>query len=198
RGKTEKWDKSEDESFFDCRTLVRTQTLPSGARVAIATYFYPPHPPSPAILPNISGDELVVRTCTLAMVRLEAQAPRSQTAHSLTEAVTGTFVNRYGQSVGTKGTALEHRWGDTSRWTPGTVEIVAGYNPAPLTDDSGVLVEGPAVFVFARLPIVHEIEHTACCTLKAYHYRPVRKAEFRRALEITEMGPQVSAHFEEL
>ncbi len=60
--KSEGWETSTDEAYFDCRTLVRTEALPSGRQITRMVYFYPPEAPTPAVFPSLAGQELVDHT----------------------------------------------------------------------------------------------------------------------------------------
>ncbi|SRR6266478_1460628 len=199
-GKDERWVKSTDPNGLECLRLVKRGWLPSGAIVAQAVYFYPPPAPSPAILPALSGQALMNSTCTLGMVRVEAQARTEELGRTLAQAVRQQFTKNYGESVGMKSVPF---WGrgyyDADRWIH-NAEIVAGYDRKPGRDITtpNEVVGGPVAFVHARLPVVHELEHGACCTLKAYHYRPIENAAFHRTVEMAGVDPVLSRQLEKL
>jgi len=188
-GKGERWEPAKPEMLVagpdeECLSLRRTEALPSGATSTRALYFYPPPVPSPVVFPISSGPALI-STCTLAMIRVEAEASTPEIGHVIAEAVRQQFARQYGESIGMKSVAFwgPGYYGDAARWIH-NAEIVSGYNAKPGLDDHapGQLVRGPVAFVRARLPLVQKLQHEACCTIKAYRYRPVEKAQFHRAI----------------
>jgi len=181
-GKNEGWETSTDEAYFDCRTFVRTEALPSGRQIARMVYFYPPEAPTPAVFPAIGGQELINRTCVLALVRVQTHPPAWQDGRALAQAVQQQFAKKYGDSIGMKGVGFRGSgaWDDTARWVAAS-EIVSAYNPtkaADIPDDPSA----DSVFVFARLPVVYKIERNACCAMKAYRYRSIENTQFHRAI----------------
>lgn len=189
RGKSEGWAPSADEASFDCRTLAKTTTLPSGRQVTRTVYFYPPETPVPAVFPTMGGQELINQTCTLAMVRIQARTPAWQDSRALTQAFQRKFTKKYGAEIGMKGTHFPGvpDWMDSARWVAAS-EVVSAYDPTPydmtLAAYGRVGPTAGSAFVFARLPVVHKIEQDACCSLKAYRYRAIEDAQFHRAIEI--------------
>jgi hypothetical protein len=182
RGKDERWETSTDEAYFDCRTYVRTETLSSGRQVARMVYFYPPKPPTPAVFPTMGGQELINRGCTLAMIRVQTPAPSQEDGHALEQALRRQFAKKYGDSIGVKETPYPE-FADAAHWMPSPLEIISVYDPThavDLPDDIGA----DSVFVFARLPIVHEIAQNSCCAVKAYRYRYIQSTQFRKAIAI--------------
>ena len=53
RGKNAGWQTSTEAAYFDCRTLVKTEALPSGRQITRTVYFYPPKAPTPAVFPTL-------------------------------------------------------------------------------------------------------------------------------------------------
>jgi hypothetical protein len=201
-GKDERWVKSAETFNVDCVSFVRRGWLPSGAIVGRAVYFYPPQAPSPAVLPKLRGQELL-NTCTLGEVRVEAQSRTAETGHKMAQALEERFARNYGSSVGMNSVPFWGRGyyaGGAARWIHNDSEIVSGYDAKPGRDMStpDEVVGGPVAFVHARLPIVYELEHEACCTLKAYRYRSIEKMEFQRAASVAGVGGDLSLHFEKL
>ena len=205
RGKVERWEPTKPEivatePHLECLSRVKTEALPSGARITRALYFYPPPAPSPAIFPTARGPELI-DTCTLAMVRVEAEAPTPEIGRVLDQAARQQLAKRYGESIATKKVAS---WGtggysDTVRGVR-HAEIVSGYDAKTglAADAPGQLVHGPVAYVFARLPLVQMLEHDACCTLKAYRSRPIENVQFHRAIAMAGVDSVLSGRFEKL
>jgi hypothetical protein len=204
RGKGEHWESTEPEivptqPHLECLSLVKTEALPSGTKITRALYFYPPSAPSPAVFPTSSGPELI-STCTLGMIRVEAEAPTPEIGHVLAQAAREQLARQYGESIGMKKVAF---WGpgyyDAARWIH-DAEIVSGYDAKPglNLDAPDQLVRGHDVFVRARLPLVQTLEHEDCCTIKAYHYRPIEKAHFHRAIAMAGVDAVLSGRLEKL
>jgi hypothetical protein len=191
-GKNESWEKSTDEAYFDCRAFVKTETLPSGRQITRMVYFYPPEAPTPAVFPTLGGQELINRTCELALVRVQTRTSTRQDGRALAQAVQQQFAKKYGDSIGMKGVGFRGSgaWDDAARWMA-TSEIVSAYNPtkaADMSDDPSA----DSVFVFARLPIVYKIERNACCAMKDYRYRSIENTQFHRAIEIVGVDATLS------
>jgi len=192
------WETSTDESYFDCKTFTKTETLQSGRQIVRKAYFYPPEAPTPAVFPTLSGQELIDRTCRLAMIRVQTPTPVPQDGHAFAQAAQEHFVTEYGDSIGMKGAVFggAAAWQDTARWMS-AFEIVSAYNPTEAAyaredPDSG------SVFVFARLPVVYEIEQNACCRLKAYRYRSIENGQFHRAIGIAGVDAALSGRIASL
>jgi hypothetical protein len=200
-GKDERWVKSTDPDGLECLRLVKRGWLPSGAIVAQAVYFYPPPAPYPAILPALSGQALMNSTCTLGMVRVEAQARTEELGRTLAQAVRQQFTKHYGESVGMKSVPLWGRgpYGDADRWIP-NAEIVSGYDPKRGRDIStpDEVVGGPVAFVHARLRAVDELEHEACCSLPAYRYRSIDNPAFHHAVDMAGVDAALSGQLQKL
>lgn len=188
RGKDAGWQTSTEAAYFDCRTLVKTEALPSGRQVTRTVYFYPPKAPTPAVFPTLVGQELLNHSCTLAMIRIQTLTPAEQDGHTFAQALKQLFVKKYGSGIGMKGTGFSGSvsWEDAARWMTGS-EIVSAYDPTEssyTSSDPEHPYRSGAVFVFARLPVVYEIEQNACCAPKAYRYRSIESAQFHRALSV--------------
>lgn len=199
--KDQRWVKSAKAYDLECLSYVKRDWLPSGAILALAVYFYPPRAPSPAVLPTLSGQELMNSACTLGKIRVETEARTPEIGRAIAQAVQQRFSKAYGESIGNGNVAF---WGrsyytDAARWIH-NAEIVCGYDAKPGQEISspGEILGGPTAFVHARLPIVHDLEHEACCTLKAYHYRPIERMEFHRADAVAGVGDDLSERFEKL
>lgn len=176
--KLEDWQPSKRENFFDCRTLVKTVTLPSGREIKQFVYFYPPDVPVPPIFPTGSEDDLINHDCRLAMVRIETPTPTDREGHAFEQALRENFAHKYGESVTTKDTRYED-----ARWMADS-EIISAYDPQPQpTADEPEDPGGPTVFVFARLPIVHEVSEDACCRIRD-HYHSIEIEQFHHALAL--------------
>jgi hypothetical protein len=205
RGKAERWESVKPEIVItefnqECLSLVRTETLPSGAKITRALYFYPPPASSPVAFPTSTAQELIGH-CILGQLRIEAEAPMPQTGQALDQAVRQRLTQQYGESVGTKSVPRWGRgyYGAAARWIH-NAEIVSGTNAKPgLNDDApGQLVHGPVAFVVARLPIIKKMEHDACCTIPDHDYRSTASVQFHRAVAIAGLDAALSASFETL
>lgn len=176
------WKPSKEESFFDCRTFVNSEALPSGRQVRRFVYFYPPSPPSTAVFPTANTDDLINHDCTMAMVRVVTTTPTDAEGQAFEQALQQQFIQKYGDSIGMKGTPYEQST-DAAHWMAGP-EIISVYDPKPRPseDDPDEPVTGE-VFALARLPIVREIDEDACCRLRD-HYHSIEDAQFRQALAL--------------
>ena len=163
-----------------------------------AVYFYPPPAPSPAIFPTLSGQELI-KTCVLAIIRVEADAPVLVRARALDQAVQQRLTKQYGESVGMKNIAF---WGpmrgsyqDAARWIH-NAEIVSGYDVqgSSMRDDNP-LVSTPFVFVHARLPLVQELR---LYSANAHRDGSLEAAQFRRAIAAAHVDAAISQRMEKL
>jgi len=106
RGKSEHWVPKKPEieltgSGQECLSLLRTEPLPSGARITQAVYFYPPLASSPAAFPTSSGQDLI-NNCVLGMVRMEGDAPTPEAGHVWDQAAWQQLTKQYGESIGMK------------------------------------------------------------------------------------------------
>ena len=182
----------------ECVSYVKKDRLPSGAEMGRALYFYPPTVPSPAIFPTLTGQELI-KTCVLAVVRVEADAPALIRARALDQAVQQQLTEHYGESVGMKNVTF---WGtvhglyeDAARWIP-NAEIVSGYDvQGSSMRGEEPLVSTPFAFVHARLPVVQELRlHVA----KALRTPSGEAAQFRRTVGLAGVGASISQRMEKL
>lgn len=173
------WKPSKAETFFDCRTFVKTETLPSGRQIKHLVFFYPPESPRQAIFPSASADDLLNHDCKLAMVRVQTSATTDRIGHTFEQAAQHDLVQKYGDSIGMKGTSYE-RSTAAARWMADS-EIVAVYDPQPRRSDDDEDSNDPDVFVAARLPIVKQIDEQACCLMRD-HYHAIEIEQFQRAL----------------
>lgn len=191
-GTNEGWVASTDENFFDCKTFAKSETLSSARTITRMAYFYPPEAPTPAVFPTAAGQMLIDRTCTLALIRVQTPTPANQDGRALAQALQQHLAKKYGDSIGMKGAVFggAAAWLDAARWRNDS-EIVSAYNPT----QAGYDREDPnagTVFVFARLPVVYEIEQNACCRMKAYRYRSIENAQFHQAIAMVGVGPSLT------
>ena len=101
------------------------------------------------------------------MIRIQTLTPAEQDGHTFAQALKQLFVKKYGSGIGMKGTGFSGSvsWEDAARWMTGS-EIVSAYDPTEssyTSSDPEHPYRSGAVFVFARLPVVYEIEQNACC-----------------------------------
>jgi hypothetical protein len=122
------------------------------------------------VVPTFAGQELINKTCLLAMIRVRAPAPADRDGHGLAQATQKEPTKQYGASGDVKKTAYRGSgiWQDGGRWVTNS-EIVSAYAPTDSRYDPADPDRG-SVFVFARLPVVHWTEQNACCAMKAYRY----------------------------
>ncbi len=203
RGKSERWEATKPEMLVagpdeECLSLRRTDALPSGATVVRALYFYPPPVPSPFVFPTLRGSALFA-TCTLAIVRVEAEASTPEFGRAIVQAVSQRFTEIYGESVGAKGVHLRRPglWGqEVSRWVP-NAEIVANYDAKPGLDPGapGQLLQGPVVRVYAQLPNIADLGNRSP---QVHQARPLREAQFRRAVAAAGVDATISQRMENL
>jgi len=189
QNKLDDWRPSKSESFFDCRTFVKTVSLRSGRQIRHLVYFYPPKVPTPVAFPTASGDDLMNHDCKLSMVRVVISASTDRDGHAFERAVQQHFVPKYGQSTEMKGTLYEHY--DGAHWLAAS-EILSAYDPQPQrSQDDSDEPDGGEVFVSARLPLVHAIEQESCCRITD-HYHSIEESQFHQALGIAAVNPGLS------
>ena len=220
-GENEGWKRKPDEKLEladqirrECLSYVRSDTLPSGAKLIVALYFYPPPAPTPAAFPTLTDQELI-KTCVLAVVRVEAhvsvvdfgparerEARGAEFGQAFEQAVQQRFTALYGKSIGAKDVAFwgpggyrSGRFQNVARWIP-KAEIVTGYGPEGFhMPDEEPLTLSPFVFVRARLPLVREYE----LRIGRTHLDPaLQAAQFRRADAAAAVGAALSNRMEEL
>jgi hypothetical protein len=194
--KDEDWQTSADEAFFDCRTLTKAESLPSGKQATRTVYFYPPKAPTPVMYPALSGQELINHDCTLAMVRVQTPTQTKEDGVAFEQSAAQKLSEKYGKSIGMKDTPYS-RFSDAGHWIAGPLEIVSVYDPthaADLPDDEGA----DTVHVSVRLPIVREIEQDSCCRFKEYRYRSIENTQFHRALAIAGVEPPLTDRIAQL
>jgi hypothetical protein len=203
RGKSERWEATNQRGWQvgatkNALSLRRTDALPSGATVIRALSFYPPPMASPPFFPTLSGSALFT-TCTLAMVRVEAEASSPEFGRAMNQAVSRQLTKIYGERLGEKGVSLRRTalWGqDVSRWVP-HAEIVVNHDAKPglNSDAPGQLLQGPVVRVFAQLPNVANLGNRSPAVRQA---RPLKEAQFRRAVEAAGVDATISQRMENL
>ncbi len=200
RGKSERWETTKPEMLAggpdeECVSLRRLDALPSGEVVARAFYFYPPPVPSPFVFPTLR-DSALLATCTLAIVRVEAEAATPEIGRAIEQTVSRQFTKIYGESVSPKG-VHPGLWGrDESRWVP-HAEITVAYNAKPGLDTNapGQLLQGPVARVFAQLPNISDLGNRGPMASRT---RPLKEAEFRRAVAAAGVDTKLSQRIENL
>lgn len=192
RGKAEHWQSKNAEivpgaTHLECLSLVKTQPLPSGRKMTLAVYFFPPPARSPAILPASSGAKLI-DSCTLGRIRVEGATPTPEIGHLLEQSVQQKFNGRFGEGLGSRNSAL---------WRH-DIEIVSNYEPKTgLADNAPFqLLQGPVVSVDAQLPIVERLRLELAN--RDFEYRPIEKAQFHRAIRMVGAGAVAVARMEKL
>jgi hypothetical protein len=176
----------------DCVNLEKTQTLPAGGQITRTVYFIAPRAPSPAVLPTLTGQELINATCTLAMIRVATKAATPEAGHALAVAGHQQFELKYGANARTSNINTGLRGSltplDIVRG-PAGLEVSFGYNPdfAPVTPEHAVLVGSAAVM--GMLPRVHD-------TTIGFRYRAIEYTQFHRALSMAGVDGAISARME--
>jgi len=180
-----------EPSTSECVSLKSEARLSDGARIIRLVTFYPPPAPTPAVLPNLRGQRLIDETCVLGQIRIETSVPSADAGHAITEAVEHRFVTNYGLNAEKKS-----KWQTAIRWQFGKLEIASDYDAKPgLNPDApGQLIQGPLVYVNAKLPIPELAEMPA-------PPRPDRSrllAEFHQAVATTNIDASISVRMEKL
>src|SRR6202034_305374 len=103
------------------------------------------------VVPTFAGQELINKTCLLAMIRVRAPPPADRDGHGLAQATQKEPTKQYGASGDVKKTAYRGSgiWQDGGRWVTNS-EIVSAYAPTDSRYDPADPDRG-SVFVFARL-----------------------------------------------
>ncbi len=201
RGKSERWETTKPEMLAggpdeECMSLRRMDALPSGGVVARAFYFYPPPAASPFVFPTLRGPELLA-TCTLAIVRIEAEAATPEIGRAMTQAVSRQLTKLYGDGLDENARRRAGLWGQgISAWNP-HAEITAQYDAKPGLDPDapGQLIQGPVAQVSARLPNIANLGNRGPMTTRT---RPLKEAEFRRAVAAAGVDGKLSQRMENL
>jgi hypothetical protein len=205
RGAGEQWTATKPEIQVDgpaeeCLSLRKTDALPSGAAVVRALYFYPPRVPSPIIFPTVDASS-PFSACTLAIVRLEAEASTSETGrgHAIAQAVSQRFTQIYGISNDPEEVRRRsvNFWGkDGGHWVA-TSDIIANYDTKLGLDPNAPdqLIQGPVVRVVASLPHQDELANRSPW---APVDRSLEAAQFHRAVTAAGVDAATSQRMERL
>ena len=205
RGASEQWTAAKPEILVDgpgeeCLSLRKTDSLPSGAAVVRALYFYPPRVPSPIVFPTMDGSS-PFSACTLAIVRVEAEASTSETGrgHAMALAVAQRFTQIYGISNDPEEVRRRsvNFWGEDGGHWVASIDITSSYDTKPGLDPSAPdqLIQGPVVRVVASLPHHDELANR---TSWAPVDRSLEAAEFHRAVAAAGVGAAISQRMEKL
>ena len=180
RDQAENWQTSDDKAFVACRTFTKTETLPSGRQVTRMLYFYPPDVPTPAVLPEQSGQRLLNQTCQLAEVKVHVPATVERNGHFFEQFLQRHLDEKYGPRMSLKRTSYQFEK-EAAGWKIGSIEIFAAYDP-PARDNNSV--SKAAVEVAARVPAAYAAEEKPDYGMKMYHYRSIENDQFHRAVAI--------------
>jgi hypothetical protein len=203
RGARERWTAAKPETQVDgpdeeCLSLRRKDSLPSGAVVVRALYFYPPRVPSPIVFPKIDPSS-PFSACTLAAVRLEAEAPAPANGHALAQAVAQRFTQTYGLSNDPEEVRRRRvkLWGEDGGHWVANIDITSSYDTKPGKDPDAPdqLIQGPVVRVSADLPHLDEMGNRS--VLRRVD-RPAEAAQFRRAVAAARVDAALSQRMEKL
>ena len=184
RDRTENWQTSDDKAFVACRTFTKTETLPSGRQVTRMLYFYPPDVPTPAVLPEQSGQPLLNQTCQLAEVKVHIPATVERNGYFLEQFLQQHLGEKYETRMSMERTPYRFEKG-AAGWKAGSMEIIAAYNPLARDNNN---VSMAAVEVLARLPAAYRPEEQPDYGLKMYRYRSIENDQFRRAVAIAALA----------
>jgi len=179
-------------------SLRRADSLPSGAVVVRSLYFYPPPVPSPIAFPSVDPSSPFA-TCTLAAVRIEAQASEPGAGHAVAQAIARHFTQLYGTSndpeeVRRRGVKF---WGDDGGHWVANADIISSYDGKPgLSPDApDQLITGPVTRVFAHLPSFGD---TANRSALARADRAAEAVQFRRAVAAARVDAALAQRMERL
>lgn len=194
RGKSERWETTKPEMLVagpgeECLSLRRIDALPSGATIIRALYFNPPPVPSPVVFPTSTGSALF-GACTLATVRVEAEASTPEIGQAIAHVVSQRFAKIYGDGVETKGNPREE---EVTRRV-GNTEIVSSYYPKTgLSPDApGQLLRGPV----ARVLALHIDPMNR--GLRTHRDASLEAAQFHRAVAAAGVDATISQRMENL
>jgi hypothetical protein len=191
-----------EQPGYTCPGLEKTVNWPSGSRVTIRAYFYPPPVPASVTMPALIGEALMDPSCTLAKIRVEVPAPTEEIGFQLEESLKQEFSRKYGNyALPDKKSAFfgGAYWKDQATWKAGEIEVVSAYGELPAEiRSSEPLADPDTVFVFARLPIVASLDHELCCTIPDYYYRLAEDQQFHRAVELSGLDQALRQRVDEL
>ncbi|HYM77617.1 MAG TPA: hypothetical protein VE377_16715 [Candidatus Dormibacteraeota bacterium] len=202
RGQNEGWERSKDDLFNVCRSYVKTVALASGRRTTVTASFYPPEPPTPAVFPTLTGQELIDSGCFLANSRIETRAVSEADGGAFARTLQQHFASRYGASMGLKGTGYfgSAYWLEAGRWKSES-EVVTAFDPKE-TDHAGQSPDAGAVFALASLHLGCGSDRDLNCEFKTYRYRPTEEEQFKQAMAMSganaELSGQVTILFNKL
>jgi hypothetical protein len=198
RDQSENWQPSDDKAGFVCRTFTSIETLPSGLQVTRMLYFYPPDAPTPAVLPEESGQGLINQTCQLAEVRVHVPTTVERNGHFFEQTLQKHLDEKYGARMSLKG--IRYRFEkESAGWQANPMEIITTYEPQARGNDGASMA---AVEVFARLPAARDDEERPDHVLKMYRHRAIENDQFHRSVAIAAVDAtltdRVSKLFESL
>lgn len=177
---SENWQTSDDKGFVVCRTFIKTETLPFGRQVMRTLYFYPPDAPTPAVLPEESGQRLLNQTCRLAEVQVRTPATVYRNGHFLEQFLQQHLGKKFGPGISLKRTRYQFEK-DAAGWKDGSMEIFAAYH-SQARDNNGVSMA--AVEVSARLPAAYDDEEKPDHGMKMYRHRSIENDQFHGAIAL--------------
>jgi hypothetical protein len=196
---SEQWESARPEMLVDgpgleCLSLRKADSLPSGAKVVRVLYFYPPRVPSPIVFPSVNTSS-PFDSCTLAIVRLEAEASFSETGrgHAMAQAIAQRFAQIYGISNDPE--EVRRRsvkfWGEDGGHWIANIDITSSYDTKPGLDPEapGQLIQGPVVRVSAELPRPRELDNSGPLISVD---RSAEAAQFRRAVALSQVDSSLS------
>lgn len=202
RGAGEQWTATKPEVLVDgpgveCLSLRRIDALPSGATIVRALYFYPPRVPSPITFPTVDAASPFA-TCTLAEVRIEAEASTPDAGRAMASAIAQRFTKVYGDKPGRERLlrVLRSSGEGGGHWV-GSSDILSNYDGKPgLSPNApGQLIQGPVARVFAHLPNLEDMVNRSPLPRAD---RALEAAQFRRAVAAAGVAAAISQRMEQL
>lgn len=197
--RSEQWVSAKPENLVDgpgleCLSLRKTDSLPSGAMVVRVLYFYPPQAPSPVSFPSVDASS-PFSMCTLAVVRLEAEASFSETGrgHGMAHAVAQRFTQIYGISNDPE--EVRRRsvkfWGEDGGHWAANIDLTSSYDTKPGLDPNAPdqLIQGAVVRVVAHLLDAREAADGAP---RAHIDRLFEAAQFRKSVAAAQVDASLS------
>jgi hypothetical protein len=178
RDQSENWQTSDGKAYVACRTYTNTEALPSGLQVTRTLYFYPPHAPTPAVLPTESGQRLIDQTCRLAELQVRTPTTVYRNGHFLEQFLQQHLGEKYGPGISLKKTRYRFEK-EAAGWQVDSMKIITDYEPRA-RDNNGASMA--AVEVSARLPAAYDDEEKPDHGMKMYRYRSIENDQFQRAI----------------
>ena len=175
--------------------FVKSERLPDGREVIRRAYFYPPHAPSPPVLPvNKDARETLMNESRLGLIWIESMEPDVKTGEALAASARQSITERFGAGepkpqVHFLGSAY---WTENSRWRAGKAMIVSTYIKGSGTYD----VKTRRAVAFSYLPnsgITTDWDEAVAKSDGSQSTDEGRRARLDRMLKVAALGDERSA-----